>query len=125
MINTIFDNKYKVPIRLTECTLFIDLKHYEIEEAVFFKEEKTIRVNRTDSSWMGERVYINSYYKGYITCEATIELITLLQEDPNSLSLIGYTEKGSRVMLTDLNFNSSISGGINEFKTYTDLKRLK
>ncbi|MCI3198082.1 hypothetical protein C6370_20430 [Bacillus atrophaeus] len=124
MINTLFENKYKSPITLRECTLFIGLAHFDINEAIFFKEEKTVRVNRIDSSWIGESIKLGSYYKGYITAEARMDLMFLFEESSDVLSLIGYTEKGSRVMLTDLNVFSTLSGGVHEFKTYTDLKWL-
>ncbi|MCY8174861.1 MULTISPECIES: hypothetical protein [Bacillus] len=124
MINTLFRNKYKSPITLRECTLFIGLAHYDINEAIFFKEKKTVRVNRTDSGWVGESIQLSSYYKGYFTGEAKMDLMFLTEENSEILSLIGYTEKGSRVMLTDLNVSSTLSGGVHEFKTFTDLKWL-
>ncbi|MFT0803262.1 hypothetical protein VSK91_19675 [Bacillus swezeyi] len=123
MINAIFKNKYKNPIILKNCTLFLELEHYDIKEAIFFKEKKTVKTFQ--DGWMENRVDLYSYYKGYVIGELPSSFILYANLSSHHISLIGYSKKGARLYIPELKLSGSHKSKFHEFITHSEIKQLK
>ncbi|MCY9156278.1 hypothetical protein [Bacillus haynesii] len=123
MINAIYKNKYKNPVILKNCTLFLELDHYDIEEAVFLKEKKVVK--KIHDGWMSGQVDLYSYYKGYVIGNLPASFILDAHLLNSNISLIGYNKNGARLYIPDLTLTGSLKSTFHEFKTHSEIKELK
>lgn len=107
MIRELFYNKHKkiLPIVLTDATLFVDLKHYNLNNTYIYLREERIGVSEVGDIRIKGYKKSDASYKGLLSTNNSFDLINL-DDSLKSVSIVGY-DRNKRYHLLDVSIGSN------------------
>ena len=126
MIEKIFTkNSIKKPLILTNCTLFIDLEHYDIGTTYIFRNQTYYKVEEFGNEWVVNHLRGEIFNKGYF---ASLPYLDFMFGEKlfNSVivAIIGYSGK-SRFYVSGISIGNTKMGEDFVCKfSFLDLQRL-
>ena len=93
MIEKIFTkNSIKKPLILTNCTLFIDLEHYDIGTTYIFRNQENYKVEEFGQEWVVDHIRGDIFNKGYFTSPPYLDFMFGEKlSNYEIVSIIGYS----------------------------------
>jgi hypothetical protein len=127
MIEEIFTkNSIKKPLILKNCTLFIDLEHYDIGTTYLFRNQANYKVEEFGNEWVINHIKGEFFNKGYFSSPLYSDFMFGQKfNNPDIVAIIGYSGR-SRYYVSGISIgdNKIGDGFVCKFR-FLDLQRLK